>query len=101
MAKTTSLYAMSSFAMVPWSGQAHIDWPEHQLRLSMRVPEIHDKGQNDGFCLLYCPPQGPAFCFEPVTHPIDAFHVQGQPGLRVLSKGETLSVQVQWRFHTL
>lgn len=88
-------------AFTGWSGQAYIDWPEHQLRLDMRVPEIHHRGQHDGFCLLYRPPLGPAFCFEPVTHPIDAFHVPGQPGLRVLNKGESLTLTVEWRFRTL
>lgn len=82
------------------SGQARIDWPEHQLRLEMRVPDIHDRGLDDGYCLLYRPPLGPTFCFEPVTHPIDAFHVPGQPGLRVLHPGERLALQVQWRFHS-
>ncbi|MEO8119009.1 MAG: aldose 1-epimerase [Rhodoferax sp.] len=87
-------------AFTGWSGQARIDWPEQQLRLEMRVPDIHDRGQDDGYCLLYRPPAGPAFCFEPVTHPIDAFHQPGQPGLRVLRAGESLSLRVQWRFQT-
>lgn len=87
-------------AFTGWSGQARIDWPEHQLRLEMRVPDIHDRGLDDGYCLLYRPPLGPTFCFEPVTHPIDAFHVPGQPGLRMLHTGERLALQVQWRFHT-
>jgi aldose 1-epimerase len=88
-------------AFTGWSGLSRIDWPEHQLRLEMRVPDIHDRGLDDGYCLLYRPPVGPAFCFEPVTHPIDAFHVPGQPGLRVLHAGECLTLRVQWRFHTL
>lgn len=88
-------------AFTGWSGQARIDWPEHQLRLEMRVPDIHDCGLDDGYCLLYRPPLGPTFCFEPVTHPIDAFHVPGQPGLRVLNKGESLTLSVEWRFRTL
>lgn len=87
-------------AFTGWSGLGRIDWPEHQLRLDMRVPAIHERGLDDGYCLLYRPPAGPAFCFEPVTHPIDAFHQPGQPGLRVLHTGESLSLQVQWRFHS-
>ena len=82
-----------------WSGLGRIDWPEHRLQLEMRVPVVHGSGQQDGFCLLYRPPVGPAFCFEPVTHPIDAFHAPGHPGLHTLGLGETLSLQVQWRFH--
>ncbi|MDO8774334.1 MAG: aldose 1-epimerase [Burkholderiaceae bacterium] len=85
-------------AFTGWSGQACIDFPDQQLQLVMRVPELLDEGRADGYCLLYRPPHGPAFCFEPVTHPIDAFHVPGQPGLRVLRPGETLTLHVQWRF---
>ena len=88
-------------AYTGWNGQAHIDWPEHSLRLTMQVPEVQARGTNDGYCLLYRPPQGPAFCFEPVTHPIDAFHVEGKPGLQVLHTGETLTLAVEWRFSAL
>lgn len=87
-------------AFTGWSGLGRIEWPEHRLRLEMRVPAIHDAGQHDGYCLLYRPPAGTAFCFEPVTHPIDAFHVPGQPGLRVLHTGESLTLEVQWRLLT-
>jgi aldose 1-epimerase len=81
-----------------WSGQARLVWPEHQLALTLTVPEIQSRGLNDGYCLLYRPPFGQAFCFEPVTHPIDAFHAPGQPGLRVLHAGESLTLHVEWRF---
>jgi len=88
-------------AYTGWSGQACIAWPEHQLALTMQVPDIQSRGQNDGYCLLYRPPAGPAFCFEPVTHPIDAFHVTGHPGLQTLRQGESLTLHVQWRFKSL
>jgi aldose 1-epimerase len=80
-----------------WSGEAHIDWPEHGLRLTVRDVATLQRGRHDGFCLLYRPPQGDAFCFEPVTHPIDAFHLPKRPGLRVLSQGQTARLDVQWR----
>lgn len=88
-------------AYTGWNGQAHIDWPEHALRLHMRDPEVVARGSNDGFCLLYSPPTGPHFCFEPVTHPIDAFHQEGRPGMQVLETGQTLSQRVEWRFEPL
>jgi aldose 1-epimerase len=56
-----------------------------------------DGGTQNHFCLVYRPPQGPAFCFEPITQPIDAFHLPGQPGLRTLREGEACSLRVQWR----
>lgn len=81
-----------------WSGQASMVWPEHHLALTLSVPDIQARGLNDGYCLLYRPPFGQAFCLEPVTHPIDAFHAPGQPGLRVLHTGERLSLHLEWRF---
>jgi aldose 1-epimerase len=84
-----------------WSGHARIVWPEHRLSLTLQVPEIQSRGANDGYCLLYRPPFGQAFCFEPITHPIDAFHATGQPGLQVLRHGESLTLHVQWRFRPL
>jgi len=81
-----------------WAGQATITWPEHALTLTMTVPKILELGQQDGYCLLYLPPTGAAFCLEPMTHPVDAFHLPGKPGLQVLQTGQNLSLQVQWRF---
>lgn len=87
-------------AYTGWSGQGRIDWPERQLSLTLTVPEVHDRGAQDGYSLVYRPPVSvnPAFCFEPVTHPIDAFHQPQQPGLRVLHTGQSLTLQAQWRF---
>lgn len=85
-------------AFTGWSGKACVDWPEQQLRLHLRVPALAEQGLADGFCHVYRPPQGSVFCLEPVTHPIDAFHLPGNPGLRVLHSGESLSLHVQWRF---
>jgi len=88
-------------AYTGWSGLATIAWPEHRLQVSMRVPDVHERDLQDGYCLLYRPPAGPAFCFEPVTHPIDAFHVPEHPGLRVLQQGESLTLHVEWRIQPL
>ena len=86
-------------AYTGWSGTARIEWPEQGMQLTMTVPEVVRAGgeSEHNYCLIYRPPVGPAFCFEPVTHPIDAFHVPGRPGLRVLAQGESLSLDVQWR----
>jgi len=86
-----------------WAGRARIDWPEQGRSMTMTVPEVVQSAGRSAhaFCLLYRPPVGPAFCFEPVTHPIDAFHLEGRPGLKTLAKGESLSLDVQWRFEVL
>ncbi|MEO8021750.1 aldose 1-epimerase [Polaromonas sp.] len=81
-----------------WGGKASIAWPELGLQLTASMPDFEqDGGAAQHFCLIYRPPQGPAFCFEPITQPIDAFHIQGQPGLRVLGQNEQLSLNIQWR----
>jgi len=51
--------------------------------------------------MVYRPLQGTAFCFEPITQPIDAFHLPGQPGLRVLAQSETSALRVRWRVGAL
>jgi aldose 1-epimerase len=86
-----------------WAGHSRIEWPEEGLALTMSVPEVAaSEGRSPhAFCLLYRPPVGPAFCFEPVTHPIDAFHLEGCPGLKVLAAGESLSLDVLWRYEVL
>ena len=80
-----------------WSGEATVDWPDTGLRVRMRDLGVTERRRRDGFCLVYRPPVGGAFCLEPVSHPIDAFHVDGRPGLRVLQPGETMQLAVQWR----
>jgi aldose 1-epimerase len=81
-----------------WGGEARIAWPELGLQVTARMPDFErDGGSAQHFCLVYRPPQGPAFCFEPITQPIDAFHLPGQPGLRVLGPGEQFSLNIQWR----
>jgi aldose 1-epimerase len=81
-----------------WGGEACIAWPELGLQVTARMPDFErDGGFAQHFCLVYRPPQGPAFCFEPITQPIDAFHLPGQPGLRMLGPGEEFSLNIQWR----
>lgn len=81
-----------------WSGVASIDWPDHGLALTLQVPEFMKSQRNEGYCHVYRPCEGPTFCFEPVTHPIDAFHLPGRPGLRILHTGEQLTLHTEWRF---
>lgn len=89
-------------AYTGWGGTASITWPNRGLQLTAHMPDFaQDGGADRHFCLVYRAPQGPAFCFEPITQPIDAFHQPGQPGLRTLEQGETLSLRVQWRYGPL
>jgi aldose 1-epimerase len=92
-------------AYTGWSGEGVIRWPERGLQLTMRVPAVQQAHRESkvtpGYCLVYRPPSGPAFCFEPVTHPIDAFHAPDRAGLQVLNQGESLTLHVEWRFAAL
>jgi aldose 1-epimerase len=70
-----------------WGGEARIEWPEHGLALVMRA--------RTPYLLLYRPPGLPFFALEPVTHPVDAFHLPGRPGLAVLEAGGSLELEVE------
>lgn len=83
-----------------WDGTARIVWPERGMELELRVPEVVEAG-GGGYCLVYRPPEGDFFCFEPITHPIDAFHLPGRPGLRILKQGDSFSLHAQWRFREI
>jgi aldose 1-epimerase len=87
-------------AYTGWDGHARITWPERGLALRMRTLAIQTPAGpvDPAYCLLYRPVAGQAFCFEPITQPIDAFHLEGRPGLVTLSKGQTVGFCVQWRW---
>ena len=86
-------------AYTGWDGHARLEWPERALSLHLRMLPLQMPGgeRPPQYCLLYRPPTGDAFCFEPITQPIDAFHLDGRPGLVVLAPGQMLSLRVQWR----
>ena len=84
-----------------WGGKACITWPERGMQLHAEMPDFeHDGAAAQHFCLIYRPPKGPAFCFEPITQPIDAFHLPRRPGLRVLREGMICSLNIRWRVET-
>jgi aldose 1-epimerase len=76
-----------------WQGQARIAWPERGLAVEIKAePELSTY-------MLYSPAQDCGFfCFEPVSHPVDAFHLPGGPqanGLRLLSRFERFDVAAE------
>lgn len=83
-----------------WNGQATLKWPEHGLTMTMDARLSGDSAlaQKDLCCILYRPSEGDTFCLEPVTHPIDAFHLPGRPGLFELEPNQQLSLHVRWRY---
>jgi aldose 1-epimerase len=73
-----------------WDGEALIEWPDRKLSLRMTMLP------NSGFSLLFRPPGQAYFCFEPITHPIDAFHMPGRPGMAMLKRGDTVGFSTRF-----
>ena len=75
-----------------WDGRALISQPDLGYALECRAT-------NSQYCLVYCPPDEDFFCFEPVSHPVNAHHLPGRPGLQLLHKGQSanMSFHVQYR----
>lgn len=73
-----------------WDGQLVIDQPG--LRIGVSAPGLST-------LLLYSPASdAPFFCAEPVSHPVDAFNLPGQPGLTPLAPKEalTMTMSISW-----
>ena len=82
-----------------WDGEASIVWPEHRLALHMRSElQRPDGSPGQPDCLLYAPASPPVFCFEPISHPINAAHLPGRPGWVELMPRQSMSLTVHWRF---
>jgi aldose 1-epimerase len=73
-----------------WDGEAVIDYPDRELTVTMQMAD------SNGYSLFYRPPGGDFFCLEPITQPIDAFHMPGRPGLVFLARGETLTLRARF-----
>lgn len=75
-----------------WPGHCLIEQPDAGYRLSCSA-------QGAEHFLLFCPEQRDFFCFEPVSHPINAHHLPQRPGLRLLQRGQShaLSLRLQYQ----
>ncbi|CRM13169.1 putative aldose-1-epimerase [Pseudomonas sp. 31 E 6] len=65
-----------------WDGHCRIEQPELGYAL-----ECQASGAD--YFLLYCPPGLGFFCIEPVSHPVNAHHLPGKPGLKLLEQGQS------------
>jgi aldose 1-epimerase len=74
----------------PWDGQAEIIWSDRGLRLSIEAENPLSA------YILYSPASdADFFCFEPVTHLVDAHNRRGGPkanGLAILDHGDELAI---------
>jgi aldose 1-epimerase len=73
-----------------WDGRSVIDYPDCGLSVTMTMADCN------GYSLMYRPPGPGYFCLEPITQPIDAFHMPGRPGLAVLAQGQSLALKARF-----
>ncbi|MFC6337898.1 aldose 1-epimerase [Pseudomonas sp. CCM 7891] len=77
-----------------WDGHCLIQQPELGYELECRAT-----GSN--YYLLYCPPGLDFFCIEPVSHPVNAHHMPGRPGLRLLTQGQSVELGLSLQYKAL
>jgi len=68
-----------------WDGHCLIQQPDLGYELECRASGCD-------YFLLYCPVDLGFFCIEPVSHPVNAHHLTGRPGLRLLRQGESVTL---------
>ena len=82
-------------AFLGWDGRATVLWPERELALDVEA--------EPPLCtyILYSPSdKADFFCFEAVTHPVDAHNLPGGPaanGLTVLAPQEAMAAACRFR----
>lgn len=71
-----------------WDGSAQIDQGEDAVSLELFSDTLTT-------AIIYSPdPDCGFFCFEPVSHPVNAYNLKGMPGLEVLQPGESLTLDM-------
>lgn len=76
-----------------WNRRARIEWPGRGLAATVEA-----SGDLDRYVVFSPSADADFFCFEPVTHPVDAFNLPGGPedhGMAVLAPGETLEIRAR------
>lgn len=69
-----------------WDGVARVDQGDDAVSLTI-------KSDTQTNAIIYSPnPDCEFFCFEPVSHPVNAHNLPGKPGLKVLQPDENLSM---------
>lgn len=77
-----------------WDGDVRIEQAD-------RGYQLQGRSQGCGLFLLYCPQGQDFFCFEPVSHPVNAHHLPGQPGLARLQAGQSVALRWQLAYRPL
>lgn len=77
-----------------WDGGASIHWPAQGLSLDLQADPLF------GALMLYAPDDDSSFfCLEPMTHLPNALNMPGQPGMQVLTQGQTLCGTITMTIH--
>ncbi|CAM3313235.1 aldose epimerase [Pseudomonas floridensis] len=77
-----------------WDGRSVIRQPDLGY-------ELHCQASGSEYFLVFCPPGLDFFCFEPVSHPVNAHHLPGHPGLKLLQRGESMTLTLSLRYRAL
>ncbi len=80
-----------------WDGRATICWPEHDAAIAIEADPlfgrslvfVSDPAFDPGYAYEF-------FCFEPMSHSVDAHHAADGAGLRRLAPGERLEGSVRF-----
>jgi aldose 1-epimerase len=77
-----------------WDGNGLISQPDLGY-------ELECQATGSEYFLVFCPPGLDFFCFEPVSHPVNAHHLPGRPGLRLLEQGESAELSFSLSYRAL
>ncbi|KTC05593.1 aldose 1-epimerase [Pseudomonas syringae] len=77
-----------------WDGHSLISQPDLGY-------ELHCHATGSEYFLVFCPPGLDFFCFEPVSHPVNAHHLPGHPGLKLLRQGESMRLGVSIHYNVV
>ncbi|AMW82634.1 Aldose 1-epimerase [Pseudomonas yamanorum] len=77
-----------------WDGRCVIEQPDLGYTLECQA-------SGSDYFLLYCPPGLDFFCFEPVSHPVNAHHLPGRPGLNLLEQGQSAELSFSLQYSSL
>ena len=95
--RTNGREILEQFAFTGWNGRATIIWEDRGLTLDLEA------GSPLSTFILYSPSADARFfCFEPVSHVVDAHNLPPGPeahGLVVLTPDETLAAECRFRVH--
>ena len=80
-------------AFAGWPGAASIDRPEDRIRIDIAASPNLDAA------IVFSPgAEADFFCFEPVSHAVDAHNQPGQPGLVPLDPAQSMEVRMDLRW---